>query len=413
MGTREASPRFLNARFGFLQVAVWAGNCAIAGFATVYLLQHGFSYTLTGVLIACANLITVVLQPLMGSFADRTTRFTLKQIVCAAALLGVLAAVGLELNAAFMNSFAVVAVLYAASTVLYVTVQPLVNAMGLKQGDAVNFGFARGLGSLAYALTAALVGFAVASIGPTLVDDAMIVCWTLVLVGALSFPRTPASQKPAVSNSEISSNEQPSSLLHFFRKYRLLCLVVCGYFFLLFSHTGMNVFLITIMEEAGGDSSSFGLATAIAAIVEFPAMSAYVLLRKRFRCESILMFAAGMFFVKTIATMMAPSVPVLLGVQLLQAGAFALYVPAIVDYANSTTSSTDSVKGQAILLASQTLSLALASLMGGMVLEAVGLGANKVIWMLTSAAGVAIVLFLLRPRRGAERPCTSPSSQDA
>ncbi|WP_080800533.1 MFS transporter [Arabiibacter massiliensis] len=400
-------PRFLNPRFCLVQIAYWFENCAVCSFAALYLLQYGFTYAQAGLLIALANLLTCALQPLMGAFVDRMTRFSLKQVIYAFAALGVMAGMGLELASSLAGVFA----LYMATTILTITVQPLLNVLGVAHGKRVNFGLARGVGSVAYGASAAFIGLLVSGIGPTLIDDVIIACWIAIALAVLAFPLAEARDPEAREHAA----DEPTPTRAFPRAYRLFCLVLAGCFLLMFSHYSVAVFLITIVEHAGGGQSDFGIATAVAACIELPVMASYVVLRRRVSCELVLAASGFAFLARMLTLWLAPTVTLIFAAQLVQALSFGLYVPAIVEYANRVMRPADTAKGQALVTTANTLGLALASLIGGVLLDTIGLPAVMATGSAAAAAGAIVVAALLvrRPRKDAAGGANDPVADAA
>lgn len=397
------SPRFMNARFCFVMIAYGFEYCAIIGFMAVYLLNYGFSYFTIGLVIAVANLVSCVLQPLLGDFADRTTRFSLKQMICALCIFGAIVVAVLEITEQPMW----ILLLYSLCIIIGALVQPLINAWGLAQSK-VNFGLARGFFSLAYAVAAAGIGLLIGQMGSSLIDDMMLAFWLLLLLAALLFPATKkvsSSLEAECEHSALVCEKQltPVTTRQFFSTYRRFCFMLVGAFFLMLAYCGIEVFLIRIAENLGGNSTTMGLCVAISATVELPVMAFYVVMRKRLSCETIIAISSVGFLLKTLAVWMAPTVEVLLLAQLFQAISFALYVPATIEYVKLSVSPADSVKGQALLTATQTLALVLSSAGGGLVIDVFGFGVSMFLWVAASSIGTVVVLALVIRNKASKR----------
>ena len=54
------------------QTTYWAAAAGVMSFATAYLLEQGFAASRVGVLLACGNLLSCLLQPLLAERADRS-----------------------------------------------------------------------------------------------------------------------------------------------------------------------------------------------------------------------------------------------------------------------------------------------------------------------------------------------------
>ena len=74
-------------QYCILQGAYWASFCIIYSFATVFLLDRGFSNSQIGVIIAAGNILGVVLQPVFASIVDWSKTITLHKLT------GILAAI--------------------------------------------------------------------------------------------------------------------------------------------------------------------------------------------------------------------------------------------------------------------------------------------------------------------------------
>ena len=86
-------------QYCILQGAYWASFCIIYSFATVFLLDRGFSNSQIGVIIAAGNILGVVLQPVFASIVDRSKTITLHKLT------GILAAIMAGFIVAFVAMY--------------------------------------------------------------------------------------------------------------------------------------------------------------------------------------------------------------------------------------------------------------------------------------------------------------------
>lgn len=63
--------KHLSVRYGTIQGCYWMGYAALMGYASVYLLEKGFTNTQIGLLTAVGCIVSAVLQPALASYADR------------------------------------------------------------------------------------------------------------------------------------------------------------------------------------------------------------------------------------------------------------------------------------------------------------------------------------------------------
>ena len=100
----------LTGRYCLLQGSYYGVNCAVIGYASVFLLERGMSPAGIGALIAAGNVLSAVLQPMTAGIADRSGRVTLKQMIRLAAAAGAI----LSLLVGVFGSLKLIAPLYMA-----------------------------------------------------------------------------------------------------------------------------------------------------------------------------------------------------------------------------------------------------------------------------------------------------------
>ena len=151
----------LTARYGWVQSFYWMGFAALMGFASLFLLDAGFRNTEIGLIIALSGGISALLQPAAASLAEGPGRVGLKSLICGVCLLIAAAALGLTALCLTRGPALGTALLYGGCLLLLQINFPLINALGteaINQGRRLNWGAARGLGSVAYAAASAGLG---------------------------------------------------------------------------------------------------------------------------------------------------------------------------------------------------------------------------------------------------------------
>ena len=157
----------LTAHYALIMAFYWSNFTVLSNYAGVYLLGHAFRNTGIGLIIATASLLSALIQPVLGAYADRPRSPSVKVILLIMIALFLAAAI---LIPASTDRFALgLAVGYISALALMNSMIPLTNALGTLStgaGYTVNFGVARGIGSLAYAVTSLLIGRATATMLP-------------------------------------------------------------------------------------------------------------------------------------------------------------------------------------------------------------------------------------------------------
>ena len=73
--------RILNVEYSAIQGSYWMIYGVICSFASVFLLNKGYSNSEIGIILAAANVLSVVIQPLVADFADRSKKLSLVSLL--------------------------------------------------------------------------------------------------------------------------------------------------------------------------------------------------------------------------------------------------------------------------------------------------------------------------------------------
>ena len=69
--------KLLNFDYACIHGTYWMFYGVASSFASVFLLANDYTNSEIGIVLAAANILAVILQPVTGDFADRTKRFSL------------------------------------------------------------------------------------------------------------------------------------------------------------------------------------------------------------------------------------------------------------------------------------------------------------------------------------------------
>ncbi len=379
--------RTLTVHYTLQQMAYWAAAAGVMSFATAFLLAKGFAASQVGTLLATGNLLSCALQPLLADRADRAGGNVLNRLV-------------VGLTGLCMVFFCIIqflpiprwlfGLLYLLGVFTFDAMMPLLNSVCVSynnQGHFINYGLARGVGSLAFSLAALLIGKAIADFGA----DWMI--WIVLFLLAANVLIT--LRYPRLERVESRGREQVEccSLGEFFLRYKWYCLSLLGIMLLAMFHAMTENYLIEVAGRLGGDSSSVGVALFIATVAEMPVFLYFDRVRKWISDNRLLKLAGLSFLLKSILLLIAPSVTSIYLIQLLQATSYGFLSPTQLYYANSKVAPADMVKGQAFITASYTLGCAIGNFTGGQLLDAFHVTMLLIVGIGMAAVGT-LILFL-------------------
>ena len=385
-GSKRRADRVLNGAYGALNGVYWMLCCLAYSFTGVFLLGRGYSNSQLGVIVASGHVLGLVLQPALAALADRRARAPLAVIGGVTAAVA-LAAAGLVCLPG--RSWAVTA-LTAAFLALVITLQPLVNGFAYyleRLGTTVPFGICRAAGSLAYGLLAAAMGRIVLRTGEIAVPAAGVAIGAVMLALTALFAR---AGTPAADPKADRADAPAGGLLrdgHFARMLAATAL-------LFFAHAILSSFTIQIVENVGGDSGDMGLLTGYISVLELPGMLLFERrLLRRFSAGGLLRFSAVFFAVKTLLTLAAGSMAGLYGAMFFQGLSYALFIPASVRWAGQMAGPDRVNRAQAWITAMITVGNICASALGGLLLDAVGVGRTLAAAAVSAAAGAAVMVW--------------------
>ena len=385
--------KLFNIEYCTCQGVFWMAFCTVVSYAALFLQRRGYSSTETGAIMAAGNILALLLQPTIAALADRSRKVALMGII--SAISGVMICGMATVLLAPGRSFAV-SISYGLYFCCAYLILPFVNAFAdflNSWGLKLNFGIARGVGSLAYALLTLVLGMLIEKFGPNVLPITGMIFTVCLLIMMALFARQYSS---ADAKTIVSEKGRSRGLFTFLRADPRFALLLLGLALSYFSHSSFTNFLINVVENVGGGSAEMGVCSAIAAIVELPPMFLFMILLRRWRCSTLLTLSCIMFPIKMLACCLSTNVGMLYVVQVIQMLAFGLYIPASVQYVNEVVAPADRVKGQALVTSTSTLSAIVSSLCCGLMIDGLGVSTTMLLSTGISALGAIVVIPTIR-----------------
>lgn len=382
--------------FTAINVAYFAAYSSAHAYAAVFLLDRGFSNTAIGLILALANVLSVILQPVTAGLIDKYEAFTNRRVSMVCALACALCCSCLY----FLKAIPVIFVVYVVLYMLQMLYQPLIQAMNFEyiaKGAKINFGLARGLGSCGFAVTSLIIGKLLVKNGVSVLQ---IVNVLMFLFGALMLllflaPKGEENEKP--KQEEISEDmEMHNSIIEFIKCYPMFMLFVLGGTFLFFAHNALNDYLIQIITPLGGDEAIMGQMVMVAALLELPAMASFAFAQKKVGLKTLLYVSGIMFSVKTILMLVATNVFVAYLSQMCQMFAYALFIPGGAYLAERVMSKSDKTKGQAYVNCAITLGGVFSALVCGRILDVLGVHSMLLVSTVIGLIGTVLLVISIR-----------------
>lgn len=375
-------------QYTLVQALYWVTSCALGGYAAVYLQYRGLSNTLIGVVVGGAACLSMGVQPLVAQIAENFRVFTVKRMLLLmvsiiAVLFGVLTLAPL--------SIAGVMLVYMAMNTVNNSLPPLLSAMGMEfinRGYYLNFGFSRGMGSISFAVCAAVLGFVIERFHPGVLGYIYIVLAALLFL-AISAMKDLGQEKMTVR--DCSEDKSEKGMLRSVVKNPVFLSLMAGFCLANINNAAIGTYTVNIVKSLGGTDSILGIANFVAAASEMPVMLLFGYFMKKSNCIRLLKVSAFFFLLKPLVLWGAGSLPMAFLGLALQGLSFGMFTPAAVYYVNSTIAPEKRVKGQAVFsMITSGAATCAGNLMGGWLQDAFGLK-----MMLGVCACIGLIGFLI------------------
>ena len=388
-------------RYTLLNVAYFAAFCTVHAYAAVFLYANEFNNTEVGVLLALANIVSAILQPVIAGVIDKGGFLTNRRFI----LLSVMVILCGSLILMFVpGKKAVIFLVYALIYMIQFAYQPVMTALCFeyrKAGCNIFYGLARGLGSASFAVTSMFIGGIVERNGISILLWTNIVTMVISALIAFTFikPARCGMADPEVTGVDLTKLAEEKSKAHnlagFVRTYPAFVLFLVGVVCFFFAHNMINDFMIQIIRNLGGGETELGYANFLQAILELPVMALIAIVLKKISSSKLLLISGVAFLVKILILIFAKSMPVMYLSQSFQLFAYAVFIPAGAYYVSTTMDEYDQVKGQAFITSAITIGGVFSNLISGVILDHSNITTMLVTGSAVCAAGVIISFYAM------------------
>jgi len=392
--------RRLSVGYASASAAFWVLHAITTSFAIPFLVGRGYSNTEAGVLIAAANLLAVLVQPVYGNGVDRAKKLSAVDI---AALTALAILCLFTTDSLLTGRSAVLSAAYLFTIACVVTFQPLLNALPQKlntTGAHVEFGIARSISCVSYALGCSVIGalsdrFGTEAIPRSGAVTVLLMFAALVATRAVFRRAAEANQRSSAASEE--PKPEPISFREFFTRRRAFVIASLGVVLLMYSNSVYNAYILRIVENVGGTHTDMGRILAMKALLEIPALLFFRPLQKRFGARKLLMASSVGFLVKGIGMALAGNIAMLYVAQLAHIAVYGLILASMVAFIQEIMTERESVRGQAVFTTAITTATVLANFTGGFLIDRGGVRLLLFTALALSAAGM-VYFFVTVPR---------------
>ncbi|MBR4795476.1 MAG: MFS transporter [Lachnospiraceae bacterium] len=273
------------------------------------------------------------------------------------------------------------------------------------KGIPIDFGIARGIGSLAYAICSAILGVLIEKQGVDVIIFAIIIVYVLLIITVATFHFKGVDE--SVKNADTGINEKTGvnlSLIQFIMRYKRFSIVILGNILVFVSHNIISNYMFQIYDNIGLGSSEMGYGIFIAAACELPSLFLLSTINKKVPSGILFKFAVFFIFVRNVVMYLAKNIVVMylsMSLSMLGYGIFAgisiLYVENIIDSDNR-------VRGQALMTMTTAMGSFVGSLMGGIIIDRFSVNAMLIMSSVMALTGALTVIC------AGEKGCTQSAN---
>ncbi|MBR5180392.1 MAG: MFS transporter [Lachnospiraceae bacterium] len=377
----------INLQYRVIQGLYWMLYCVCFGYMTLYLSGKGYSASGIGIIAAVFGVVSTLMQPVIGHITDKALHGWKISMLVSLAICLVLSA-GLLM----VDKFYVQGALFGLLIALVGAMMPLINTICFsctEDGMGVDFGSARGVGSLGYAAISILLGHLLKEHSENIIP---LVAGALIPILALLIMIIPfVPGKRNLRNGVV--DERKNTFINFFHQTHGFLLIWLGGVLMMAFHCMTNTYMLQIVQKAGGGSDSLGVTLGIAAIMELPVMFAFGKISERFSLKSLFIVTGVAFITKALLYFAAENVYVIWTAQIFQMLSFALYANLTVIYAAKYVKKEFQTLGQSLMSATISIGTVAGSLLGGFLLEKIGIRGMLIVGITLSAAGLVTIIL--------------------
>jgi PPP family 3-phenylpropionic acid transporter len=392
----------INAKFSVIQSSFMMSFSAIVGFSVVLLQSRNFKSSEIGMILAVECVASVVSQTFLGSFADKHKKIPLKRILL------VVLVISFIINIFLMfipSEFFITMFIFIMIGMTEYSATGLINSLAMQFvniGIPVNFGLARGLGSLAYAVTGFIIGKVVTAKGPESILVMHAVFLIIVIISVCIFDK-PDSVNVKSDVTKDETEENSSSTWNMLINNKKLLYFLTAMILTFISHGMLANFLPQIVEHVGGNSGDYGTAMSLAALSEIPTMVCFSFFMRKTTSGKLVILSFLFFFIKSLLFIFSNNIYFIFMFQMLQILGYGLFVPASVYYVNEIVLEDEKIRGQSLVtVASMGIGITIGNLLGGIVLDLSGVPAMLILSTGFSLLGFIIVYLSIKNKKGPE-----------
>lgn len=370
-------------KYTFLQIFYWLSSCALQGYTAILLLSKGLSNTEIGIVTGVSCVLSIFLSPYISSMPTKFQGLTVKKLMYACSFLSAVSFLALS----FVKlPVMLIMLFYIFAILIFVAIVPFLSKIAtdyIHEGYTLNFGLARGMGSVSYATSALILAQFVNYFSPDFVSVIYSV-GSLLFVGLLHTIDVKESKDASSTNGNV---------FVIIQKYKSLFFTLCGFALCFAGGVTCATYLIHIVKNLGGDTTMYSIAVFLMAVSEMPAMSVTRRLMRRFQTMDLIIVAGVCYLIRNVLICIAPNLFVLFIGMLFQSASYGLLTSLLTYHVTDICDKEDEMMGQTLIAIMTTgIGSTLGNVVGGVLQDSFGIQAMLLFVIVLTVIGSAIMV---------------------
>lgn len=388
----------IDLNYALVQSSYWVTYCSIGSFAAIYLTWRGMNNTTIGFTASLYALLAIGIQLVVSDFCDKNLQIPIKYVITALFLLSGAACLAMTFIG---NSPFLLIGIFAVAVALAMSISGYLNAQMVQLNNAgvpAHYGWPRGIGSLAYAIAAAMFGTAAEKYTPGILPKIFLAGAVICIISVLLMPKCPA-RLDSVIQKDLSEKIR-ISYVDMLKGNRTLCIFLVAVMLYGIGQTAGFTFTIRVMERIGKGTAEYGVSELIRAGMEMPMLFLSPLVMKKTSAKKTLYIAMFCGSVRIFTIACASSLFWVYAGSAMNICGSGFYIFGSVLYVNSITGPYEKVRAQSLVALCYSAGSILGNLYAGAVLDFAGL-----FIMLIGAAIFNLFAGLLMMKNGEKSIC--------
>lgn len=202
-----------------MHIAFWCGYAVTWSYTAVYLEDCGYNNAVTGLVTGIGAVISVIMQPVLASMIQKFEKLNTRTNIIILKLLSIAVSIVIMMRP---GGHYTVALLFMILAAIDASVPSMLSTLAMESVNAgryINYGLARGSGSIAYALFSLFLGYAVLWFEPSSLMLFYMVLSVVTLGISFLFPDV---KKDLPEDKDSAKQEKKTDSTGIFSKYPFL-----------------------------------------------------------------------------------------------------------------------------------------------------------------------------------------------